>query len=218
VLSTIVATIGLIDDNIAVVIGAMVIAPLLGPALALAFAASVGDRALLLRALRAAAVGLILPVIIAVALGLLIAQVVPVEMTTQQIATRTTVGLSAVALALASGAAAALSITGGVSAALVGVMVAAALLPPAATVGIALSVRAFDAAIGAAMLLGVTVICVTLAAIGVFLANGVRPRRWFERKGATQSATVTVIALAVALAGLVVAIVGGGRLLAGLAP
>ena len=48
VLSTIVATIGLIEDNVTVVIGAMVIAPLLGPNIALAFGAARGDRVLAL--------------------------------------------------------------------------------------------------------------------------------------------------------------------------
>jgi len=43
VLSSIVATVGLVRDSVAVVIGAMVIAPLLGPHIALAFAASLGD-------------------------------------------------------------------------------------------------------------------------------------------------------------------------------
>ena len=58
VLSTTVAAIGLIEDNVAVVIGAMVISPLLGPVIALAFASSLGDRRLLLDASRTALVGL----------------------------------------------------------------------------------------------------------------------------------------------------------------
>ena len=53
VLSTLVAGIGLVEDNIAVVIGAMVIAPLSGPSLAFAFGVALGDHALMGRALRA---------------------------------------------------------------------------------------------------------------------------------------------------------------------
>ena len=51
ILSTIVVTIGLSEDNIAVVVGAMVIAPLLGPNIALSFAASIGNRNLIFKSL-----------------------------------------------------------------------------------------------------------------------------------------------------------------------
>lgn len=52
ILSTIVAAIGLIEDNVAVVIGAMVIAPLLGPNLALCLGTALGDTALMWAAMR----------------------------------------------------------------------------------------------------------------------------------------------------------------------
>ena len=60
-LSTVVAAIGLITSNIAVIIGAMVIAPLLGPNLALSLGVTLGDRGLILKALQANAVGLASP-------------------------------------------------------------------------------------------------------------------------------------------------------------
>ncbi|MEL7173541.1 MAG: DUF389 domain-containing protein, partial [Pseudomonadota bacterium] len=87
------------------------------------------------------------------------------------------------------------------SSVLVGVMVAAALLPPAATIGIALTEGEVAAAAGAALLLAVNLVSVNLAAVAVFLAKGVRPRTWLERKEARQSLRVT---LAVLLSGLAV--------------
>ncbi|NIV31321.1 MAG: DUF389 domain-containing protein, partial [Anaerolineae bacterium] len=51
-LSTVVVAIGLVEDNVAVVIGAMVIAPLLGPNIALALSAALGDKTLMGQALR----------------------------------------------------------------------------------------------------------------------------------------------------------------------
>ena len=51
ILSSIVAAVGMLENNIAVVIGAMVIAPLLGPNIALAFGTVLGDSKLMLRAL-----------------------------------------------------------------------------------------------------------------------------------------------------------------------
>ena len=132
VLSTAVAAIGLISDNVAVIIGAMVIAPLLGPNLAFALGAALGDRYLMGRAAVTNAAGVSLSFAICVALGAVLADPTGSE----EIMSRTNVGLEGVALAIASGAAAALSLVTGISSTLVGVMVAVALLPPAATIGI----------------------------------------------------------------------------------
>jgi len=197
-LSTIIATVGLLKNDVAVLIGAMVIAPLLGPNLALAFGSAVGDRKLAGRALGTAAIG----TVITVALAALIARVQGAEADSPAIAVRTASDLGSVALALASGAAAALSITSGVSGMLVGVTVSVALLPPAAAAGVALSVGAVEQLSGAAILFLVNSVGVTLAALLTFLAKGVRPRSWHQRKGATQSLRVTVPILILALAAL----------------
>ena len=132
VLSTVVAAIGLIEDNVAVVIGAMVIAPLLGPNLALALGTALGDTALIRKSLSSGILGIGL----AIALSTLIGFVWPFQLVSRELLARTDVGLDSIALALASGAAAVLSITTGLSSVLVGVMVAVALLPPAAALGL----------------------------------------------------------------------------------
>jgi uncharacterized hydrophobic protein (TIGR00341 family) len=190
VLSTIVAAIGLIEDNVAVIIGAMVIAPLLGPNIALAFGTSLGDAGLTLKALKASLVGLST----AFAITMLIGALWPVDMlrgqmlvASTEILARTDVGLDGMALALASGAAAVLSLTTGLSTTLVGVMVAVALLPPTATFGMLVGAGHPDLAMGALLLLAVNVVCVIVAAKAVFLAKGVRPRTWYERRKAKQS-------------------------------
>ena len=184
-LSTIVATIGLIEDNIAAIIGAMVIAPLLGPNIALAFAASLGDGELMLRALKTNLAGVLLAFALALGIGL----IWPVGLDSQEVMSRTSVGLDDVALALASGAAAVLSLTTGLSATLVGVMVAVALLPPTATVGLLLGSGQPALASGAALMLAVNVICVLLSAMLVLLIRGIKPRTWYERSQAKQSRT-----------------------------
>lgn len=183
VLSTIVATIGLIEDNIAAIIGAMVIAPLLGPNIALAFAASLGDGEFMLRALVTNLTGVLLAFVLALCIGLLW----PIAVDSQEIMSRTSVGLDDVALALASGAAAVLSLTTGLSSTLVGVMVAVALLPPTATIGLLLGSGQPALASGAALMLAVNVICVLLSAMLVFLIRGIKPRTWYERSQAKQS-------------------------------
>jgi uncharacterized hydrophobic protein (TIGR00341 family) len=187
-LSTIVAAIGLAEDNVAVVVGAMVIAPLLGPNIALAFATSLGDRALMWQALKTTVAGLTL----ALALAFLIGVTWPIDLASQEILARTDVGMDSVALALASGAAAVLSLTTGLSATLVGVMVAVALLPPTATLGMLLGADQPSLATGSALLLAVNVVCVLLAAMAVFLLKGVRPRTWLERTKAKQSLAISI--------------------------
>ena len=95
--------------------------------------------------------------------------------------------MDSVALALASGAAATLSLTTGLSSVLVGVMVAVALLPPAATLGLMLGSGHAAQAIGAALLLAVNIVSVNLAAKLVFLIKGVRPRTWVEKDKARRA-------------------------------
>ncbi len=201
-LSTIVAAIGLIEDNIAVVIGAMVIAPLLGPNIALALATALGDGALIWESFKAILVGLLLAIFISVVLGMFW----PVAIESRELMSRTDVGYSGAALALASGAAAVLSLTTGLPSVLVGVMVAVALLPPAATVGLMLGSGQMQLAMGAALLLAVNIVCVNLAAKLVFLIRGVKPRKWLEIRKARQSLFTYLIFWAISLAVLIVII------------
>jgi len=189
-LSTVVASIGLIEDNVAVVVGAMVIAPLLGPNIALAFGSSLGDGDLIWEALKTGMVGLGLAFLLSLAIGL--AWPVDIDggrvlLASSEILARTDVGLDGVALALASGAAAVLSLTTGLSSTLVGVMVAVALLPPTASMGMLVGNGHLELAAGAGLLLAVNVVCVIVSAKLVFLAKGVTPRTWYERRKARQS-------------------------------
>ena len=182
-LSTLVAAIGLIENNVAVVIGAMVIAPLLGPNLALGLGTALGDLTLMQKSLKTLLAGITLAVTLSLLIGLLWHQ----GLDSPELLARTDVGLDSLALALASGAAAALSMTTGLPSVLVGVMVAVALLPPAATLGITLGHGQIDMAIGAALLLAVNVVCLNLAAKLVFLAKGIRPRTWAEKEKAKRA-------------------------------
>jgi uncharacterized hydrophobic protein (TIGR00341 family) len=188
-LSTIVAAIGLIENNVAVVVGAMVIAPLLGPNIAFALGTTLGDNELILKSLKTNLAGLGL----ALGLALIIGLILPVDLNSEELITRTYVGIDSIVLALASGAAAVLSLTTGLSSVLVGVMVAVALMPPTATVGLMLGSGQIELAFGAALLLAVNVVCVNLAAKVVFLVRGVKPRTWLEKRKAKQS-SITYIA------------------------
>jgi uncharacterized hydrophobic protein (TIGR00341 family) len=196
VLSTIVATIGLIEDNVAVVIGAMVIAPLLGPNLALSLGTALGDAALMRKSLQSLFVGILLAIGLSAIFGLLW----PSALTSHELMSRTHATLDSIFLALASGAAAALSLTTGLSGVLVGVMVAVALLPPAATLGIMLGDGNATLAMGAGLLLAINVVCVNLASKIVFFFKGVRPRAWLDKERARRAMFRYVLGWIVTLA------------------
>lgn len=201
-LSTIVAAVGLSTSNVAVVIGAMVIAPLLGPVLAFSFAAALGDLPLLLRAARTAMAGLAVGAGVSFLIGLFF----PVDFQSTELTARTVLGMDAVALALASGGAAALSIAAGLPSALVGVMVAVALLPPSAAAGMYLGGGDPESAFRAGLLLAVNVVCVNLAALAVFAYKGIRARTWLERISAKRATKVNVATLVFLLLVLMVAV------------
>jgi uncharacterized hydrophobic protein (TIGR00341 family) len=188
-LSTVVAAIGLVEDNVAIVIGAMVIAPLLGPNLAFSLGTALGDVPLVRKSAKTLLVGILLAVLLSAGLGLLW----PSDLTSPELMARTEAGLDSVALALASGAAAALSLTTGLSSVLVGVMVAVALLPPAATLGLMLGHGDMGLAIGAGLLLAVNIVCVNLASKLVFVVKGIYPRTWLEKEKAKRAMVVYVL-------------------------
>jgi uncharacterized hydrophobic protein (TIGR00341 family) len=189
----------------------MVIAPMLGPYISLAFATSLGDNELIWKSLKTNLAGLTLALSMAFVIGWLW----PMYLGGSELLMRTDVGLDSVTLALASGAAAVLSMTTSLASALVGVMVAVALLPPAATLGMMLGSGQFDLATGAGLLLAVNVVCVTLAAKLMFLFKGVKPRTWLEKRKARQSFTTYIVIWVVLLCVLVTVIILRGQLQAG---
>jgi uncharacterized hydrophobic protein (TIGR00341 family) len=189
ILSAVVAAFGMIASNVAVVIGAMVIAPLLGPILAFSVGVALGEERLMLRAAAATATGIVL----AVVLGVLIGLIWPIDADSPELLARAEIGFDGIAIGLASGAAAALSLVTGISSALVGVMVAVALLPPATAIGIFLGAGEPDHALGAILLLSVNIVCVNLAAQAVMLTRGITPRAWFEKRKARRGSLINAM-------------------------
>lgn len=191
--SAIVAGLGMIANNVAAIIGAMVIAPLLGPVLASILGVSLGDRKLIEKAAIASASGIALAIATGAVMGLALSP----DLGQEELARRGAVGFEDVALALAAGIAAALSITSGVSSALVGVMVAVALLPPAAAIGIFAGNGHLPLTMGAALLLAVNLSALFLSGQIVFFVRGIKPRTWYMRKKAEQSFKVSLLAWSV---------------------
>jgi uncharacterized hydrophobic protein (TIGR00341 family) len=187
-LSTIVAAGGMLRDQTAVVIGAMMIAPLIGPSLTLALGTTLGDLPLLGRALRANLTGVGLAFAGALGMG----WVLPVDPATGELAARTVIGVADVALAGAAGAAGVLAVTRDQTTGLVGVMVSVALLPPLVAVGLLLGGGHPGAALQASLLTVTNVVALNLAAVCTFLVLGVRPRDWHEVEQARTSVRVAL--------------------------
>ena len=96
-------------------------------------------------------------------LSVIIGVLLQVNPASPEMASRNAVGMGDIVVALASGCAGALAFTTGVSATLIGVMVAVALLPPLVTFGLLLGGGHPAPAMGALSLFLVNLICVNLA-------------------------------------------------------
>lgn len=199
----IVASVGLLLDDVAVIIGSMVIAPLLGPNLAFTLAITLGDSRLARVALITSVSGYILAILVGLAFGLLF----DVDPQGPQLIVRTEFSLLMTLVALASGVAGALSFSQGVPQSLVGVMVAVALLPPLAASGLFLGSAQWDEAVGSLLLFSINVISINLAGIVTFSLMGVTPSTWWEKDKARRTTKRAIIAwtvLMVVVIGLVV--------------
>ena len=115
-LSTVVVAIGLLKNNVAVIIGAMVIAPFLGPNVALALSTNLADKKLGLNALKTLLAGILIVLILSGCMGYFF----ETNSTIPEIATRTRASFSDIVLALASGCAGVLAFTTGASSAVIG--------------------------------------------------------------------------------------------------
>ncbi|MGM0406006.1 MAG: TIGR00341 family protein [Thermoplasmatota archaeon] len=194
-LSAIVASIGVLRSDVAVIIGAMVIAPMLGPNAGLSLATTLADFTLAKRALKANLFGIALGFVIAVILGLFLTTD---PTTSTEIMARTNVGYGDVALALAAGSAGALAYTRGISATLIGVMVAIALVPTLVASGLLLGSGHYSLSFLAMMLFLINLICINLSGVLTFIAQGIEPSTWWETKKAkrlTRDALIIWLAL-----------------------
>ena len=199
VISAIVATAGLLQDSAAVVVGSMVIAPLIGPAMASCVGTVINDDdgALFWDGIRSQAVGLVVAILSATLFALSYRLLLAPELELlliQQVAERAHPGLLALAIALGAGTAGALSLTSGADEALVGVMIAVALMPPAASVGLGIAYADPRLAVGAGVLVLVNLLSINIAGIVTIWIKRYNPTHWYD---AQQARRATLLRLAV---------------------
>jgi uncharacterized hydrophobic protein (TIGR00341 family) len=189
VLASVVAAVGMLRNNVVFIIGAMVIAPALGPNVALSLGTTLGDGDLSRKALKAIFMGSLAAFVFSALIGIFF----EVDPQIPEIIARTQVDLGDIALALAAGSAAVLSLSSGLVSALIGVMVAVALLPPLVTMGMLVGAGQWTLAGGSLLLFLVNFICVNLAGVITFLFQGVRPLTWWEANRAKKATRTAII-------------------------
>lgn len=203
VAASIIATAGILMDNAAIVVGSMVIAPLIGPAMSSCVGTVINDEELFYDGIKQQALGVFLViassvVFTRVALGVLL----PVQfelLSLNQITNQLNPGFLSLVVALGSGLAGAFSLTAGVNSALVGVMISVALLPPAAATGIGVSIANVQIASGAAILLAINLISINLAGTFTLWFQGYEPGKWYEQEGAKKATKSRLFILIVLL-------------------
>lgn len=181
-LSCIIATEGLLVDSPAVIIGAMLVAPLMSPIIGLGFSSLIGDANMLRKAGIGLALGAGIAILLSSSFTWLNIQLpfiyLQVDNLPSEILARTQPGPIDLIIALAGGLAAAFArAMPNISAALPGVAIATALMPPLCTVGIGIALGRWDVAGGAFLLFITNAVTIAFSSTLVFSALGFSPRR-----------------------------------------
>lgn len=158
-LSSAIATLGLLQGSAAVVIGAMLVSPLLGPIMGIGFGIATIDSGLIKRSLVTLTAGMVMAALIAV----LLVWLSPIRDATAELHARTQPNLFDLGVAVVGGVAAAYAVVRRLSGVMVGVAIATALVPPLSTVGFGLATGRPDFALGAALLFLTNTIAIALA-------------------------------------------------------
>lgn len=214
VLSAVVALAGLLLDSPALVVGSMVIAPQVGSALTAAVGVVLADREMVRSGLRAQVVGLGVAVLGATAVGWFVqaAGFVPPALdvtTVNQVSQRISPGALSLTVGLAAGAAASLGLATALPVSLVGVMIAAALIPAAAAIGVGVAWGLPVVAAGAALLLASNFAAINLVAPSVLWALGYRPPDWGDASLRSYARVAVVVVVLVASFGGATALTAG---------
>jgi uncharacterized hydrophobic protein (TIGR00271 family) len=182
----------------------MVIAPLVGPAMSASIGTVVDESDLFRRGVKLQVLGILLSVVSAALFAYLVRSVhliPPISdvTTIDQVRERIAPDFLSLAVALGAGVAGVVSLSTGVSTALVGVMIAVALIPPAATIGIGIAWGQPFTTLGATVLTLVNILSINMAALVTLWYKGYRPHRWFRADDARTATLKRVGVLAVSI-------------------
>ncbi len=178
IVSTVIASCGLLSDSAAVVIGAMLVAPLMRPVMAAAAAITLGWSKRLYSSLLLTLVMGITAVVIAVFITLMAPHMISIP---AQVLARTKPTFFDLVIALAAGAGGAYVITRKEASSIPGVAIAVALLPPLASCGILLVFKENELALKAFVLFFTNFAAMVMAGVLTFMAVGISPETTLKR-------------------------------------
>jgi uncharacterized hydrophobic protein (TIGR00271 family) len=195
-LSTVIATYGVLSDSTATVIGAMIVAPLMGPIMATTAAVVMGSFQRSLRSLALVIVGVVSVILFSVLLTLLVPTVSISFTNNGEITSRISPGLYALLTALGAGAAGAyITAKAEIADAMGGVAIAISLVPPLCVVGISISQGNWAAAAGSLLLFLTNLFAILLAGGIVFFWLGLGRLPLAEEQTRIRRRSFTVIAI-----------------------
>ncbi len=204
-LSCMIATFGLLIDSAATIIGAMLVAPLMSPILGIGLASIRGDTTLL----RDAASALLRGALLAVLLSALITWTndllpfVSMQDLPNEVLSRTRPSPIDLGVALAGGLAATFALVQpNLSAALPGVAIATALMPPLCVIGVGLASGDWEVAQGATLLFFTNAITIAASSSFLFFATGFSPRRKPGDRALPRSLQIEIVLILILLAPL----------------
>lgn len=207
-ISAVVATAGVLLGSLAVLVGAMVIAPLVGPSMATSVATVIDDDLLFGRSVKFQAIGGLVGLLSAVGFALLVRMssfVAEIDITSVLTASNHTApAFLLIVVALSAGVAGALSLSTSGTIGLVGVMIAAAVMPPVGVMGVAIAWLRPVAMLGSAGVVLVNLLSINLASIITLWYLGYHPESWTELRKARSTMLLRVIVLAAMIAALAV--------------
>ncbi|MFB5614214.1 MAG: TIGR00341 family protein [Candidatus Nitrosomaritimum yanchengensis] len=192
IIASSIALTGMYLNNAAVVIGAMLIAPLIGPLTAFSFNAAIGRPKKMLKTFLFGLILLLTVIAISAGISVIALQFFDLPIT-NEIEIRTTPSPVDVAIGILLGIAAGIAMISIIPGILVGVAIAAALVPPATVVGIGIAFFDFDIFSGALLLTSSNVVGLILGCTIVFLLKGITPRQYHERPTAKKYLTGTIV-------------------------
>ncbi len=212
------ATFGLLNNDVVVIIASMIVAPLLGPIVLTSLGLlSLETTSFIKRGLLAEITGISVTVVVGglmvvitqylITLGMLGDFII--ELTTE-VRNRTELTLPIIALALLGGLAAGIVVARGLDVSIVGVAIAASLCPPAATIGILVALGEFTLALNATGLLLFNILAINLSCTGVFWIFGVKSRGLSKRQSEkVRRMNIIWILVVTLLLVLIIILVGG---------
>ncbi len=188
-ISAAIAILGLLLSSAAVVIGAMLLSPLMGPIILLGFSFWTVDWASTRKALASLGAGFGIALAVSVALTLLS----PLKEPTAEILARAHPTLFDLLVAVFSGVAGGYAVIRHRGETVIGVAIATALMPPLAVVGFGAGTGAWTIAGGALLLFFTNLLAIALSAAVMAALNGFRPHVRLARRGWMSHVAVLLI-------------------------